>query len=196
MTSIAFRFFNTVGARLGGAIIVRQADFMDIFVEWAKAAPLLIAVGSLVTATMSYFSFRHIRRTSVRDTTVGLIMKMSSDAYVCAMMDRFRCLRLEFSKTGNTNPDFDDVIKTVFVWSGKQYDPTRVIRDMFNFYESISLGIQEGWIDEKIFKSYWRSSYIFDFKDFENYVSSFRVNHDGAENAFRDFEALVRKWDA
>lgn len=158
-----------------------------------QIAPLFIAVGSLATATLAYLSFRHVRAASVRDTTVNLIVRMTADEHLTNVFDRFRCLRIDFEQRGQANPGLDVVKAHTFVWQGKPVDPTRVIRDMYNFYEAVALGVNEGWLNEKIFKSYWKSSYVADFRDFEKYVDEYRTAYD-VKAAFSEYQRVVDRW--
>jgi uncharacterized protein DUF4760 len=157
-------------------------------------APLLIAVGSLITATMSFLSFRHTRHAAVRSETVSLIMRMTSDAHVSGMLDRFRSLRLSLEAQDRANPSLDVLRRHTFVWSAAPWDSTRVVKDMFNFYEAMALGVSAGWLDEAILKSYWRSSYVLDFDDFRQYVDDMRSDELGGPKLYLAYEALVQKW--
>lgn len=157
-------------------------------------APLLIAVGSLITATMSFLSFRHVRQAAVRSETVDLIMRMTSDAHVSGMLDRFRSLRLSLDAQDRSNPSLATLRRHTFVWDGAPWDPTRVVKDMFNFYEAMALGVRANWLDEKILRSYWRTSYVLDFADFTAYVDDMRSEALAGPKLYDAYEALVRKW--
>ncbi len=156
-------------------------------------APVVIAIGSLITAFMAYRSFRHLRYTSVRDTTVSLIMRMTSEQHVTDMIDRFRCLRNSFEERDLSNPTLDVVAQHTFVWSGQVFDGTRVIRDMFNFYEAVALGIDEGWLNESIFKSYWKAAYVQDWYDYSRYVDELREKY-GVLEVWAHYQDLVERW--
>lgn len=138
-------------------------------------------------------SFRQLRDANVRDRTVALIMTMNSDEHVTAMIDRFRAVRLSLERSGKKNPSLAELQDHQFVWGGAVWDPLRVVRDMFNFYEAVALGVKSGWLDAAIFKSYWRSSYVLDCFDFDNYIKDMR-GEVGSEAVFLEYQTLAKKW--
>ena len=69
-----------------------------------------------------------------------------------------------------------------------------MVKDMFNFYEAMALGVRANWLDEKILRSYWRTSYVLDFADFTAYVDDMRSEALAGPKLYDAYEALVRKW--
>jgi hypothetical protein len=75
------------------------------------------------------------------------------------------------------------------IWSSEKY----FFASTCNRYEILAIGIKEGIIDERIYKSYWRGTLLADWKRVETAVHYMR-NRQQNPKIYIEFEDLARKW--
>ena len=154
----------------------------------------LLAVASIIAAIIAYFTYQNSKKQKIRDTTVSIITKMTSDAHLAHMLERFRQLRYFMEGPGKEIKNWEEFNKTTFVIGERAHSASQTLKDMFNFYEAISLGVVEGWLDKEIIKDFWRSSLVLDWLDFQIIVQDFRDNGGAGSELFSKYEALARDW--
>lgn len=71
----------------------------------------------------------------------------------------------------------------------------KIIEEMLNYYELISLGIRMGTLDEHFYKLWYRSSLVTDYRRLQPYVAELR-RWTGVPTYFYQFEKLATKWAA
>ncbi|KAA5805268.1 DUF4760 domain-containing protein [Alkalicaulis satelles] len=159
----------------------------------AGYAPIFIALFSMLTAIAGWAAYFHARRRHVVDTSILMISKMSSDQYVADIIDQFRELRGEIEARGLKDMTVKEIEVFRFIKDSEAHNAARTLKALFNFYESLALGIRKKWLSEEIIRDYCSQSYIADWLDFQHTVYDYRSNLE-AENLFEDFEHLAYKW--
>jgi|GEM_PF-3884273 hypothetical protein len=157
----------------------------------SRIAPLIIAFGSFVTAFFAIKTFRENRAQNKRDTTVSMITRMTCDGHVTEMMEKFRQLRYHLKGMDREIKDWESAKNTQFIFGGRSFDASRAIKDMYNFYEVLALGVEKGWLDESIIRSFWRTSYVLDWLDFQDVIVSF--GNESSE-VFKKYENMAYQW--
>jgi len=111
------------------------------------------------------------------------------------MMERFRLLRYSFEQ-GTESVLWRDLVKTKIKYHDKGYTGDRIVKDMYNFYEMIAIGIKHKWMDENIIKTFWRHSYVMDWPDFRPAVRSRQndVAEDIDGETWSEVDKLAKRW--
>lgn len=153
----------------------------------------LLAVGSFTLASISLYNLFNSRIQYKRDNSVQLITKMTADQHLTAVFEKFRKLRYSFENDDPSQIGYIALRSHKFEYNGSLHDPSQVVKDLYNFYEVIALGVKNKWLNEKILKTYWGESFILDWLDFQNYVFEMRINYNN-KNIFSEYEQLAYKW--
>ena len=83
-------------------------------------------------------------------------------------------------------------------WAAKDKidtDEVNTIRVMLNDYELVALGIREGILDEELFRRWFQTPLINDWKCIKGFIMAIR-DSENAPKVFHEFEWLAKKWGA
>ena len=72
---------------------------------------------------------------------------------------------------------------------------TDIIKKLFNYYEATAIGIELGALDEQVIESWWKTSYVRDWRAFKRYIKEKR-EADKIPRLYEKYEAQVARWDA
>jgi len=70
------------------------------------------------------------------------------------------------------------------------------IRRQLNIYELIAIGIKNDILDEEMYKHYYKSTVVRDFKGSRNFVDRERKGVDGTQTFWVEFEEMAKRFEA
>lgn len=78
------------------------------------------------------------------------------------------------------------------------YETISHVRFILNDRELVAIGIREGTYDEPIFRRWWYTTYIQEWRESSAFVARIRADAQvsAAANAYAEFDALARRWQA
>lgn len=155
-----------------------------------SAAPLIIACAALTTALIALWKIWSDKNQIRIDKSVSIVVAMTTDPNVSRVLEDYRSLRTFFEKNEKVQRwrDLDILIITN---KNREFTAYKALMEMFNFYEMISIGINNKFFDEVIIREFWRTSLVLDWLDFEHIVVDKRKEQ---PKIFANFERLARRW--
>lgn len=140
-------------------------------------AVLLSGAGAATVAVWGIFTQRAIAR---RRTTFDHIAASDQDGDVIKARNKF----IELAKApGGLAPWADE--------NKEQTDEVQSIKLVLNDFELISIGIQRGIIDAKLYQRWFKSGVIRHWKYAEPFVSALRTRT-GNDSLFHEFQEMAR----
>ena len=158
------------------------------------AMPVVGFLGVCVAATGAFIAWRALlanREMARKRATLDYIERSESTEYYQKRYSAFRDARNASSDLSDLFDPKNDALKT----------QRRLVLDFFNHYELIASGIKFGILDEKIYKSYMRSTVVRDWRAGQPLVEHIRTPTPDsgqdvpADLAFSEFQALAEKWE-
>jgi len=77
----------------------------------------------------------------------------------------------------------------------KNSEGAQTIRKVLNLHELTAVAIEEGVIDERVFRRWFNSTFVKDFEATEAYIVEARKTYDNSR-AFCEFERMAKRWRA
>lgn len=77
----------------------------------------------------------------------------------------------------------------------KNSEQAQTLRKVLNLHELTAVAIEEGVIDERVFRRWFNTTFIKDFEATEAYIAEARKTYDNPK-AFCEFERMARRWKA
>jgi hypothetical protein len=118
-----------------------------------------------------------------RRATLDLVLHIESDGDLIEARNKFT----EIKKS--------DVRSSTY---GKEAQRTSIeaeaIRTILNINELVAVSIQEGVIDERVFRSWFNGAFIDDYKSMTGYIEETRKWR--SQYVFTQLEALATRWEA
>ena len=142
----------------------------------ATVAVVASAVGALWIVIASH-------RISRRRATLDIILQTESDK------DLIRARKI-FTRIleGNEKPEF---------WGMKENrksDEAHAIRTVLNIHELMAVSIQEGVIDERVWRRWYNRGYISDYNEMVGYIKQVRAWKNNPA-LYKEFELLAQRWE-
>ena len=148
--------------------------------------PLITAGAILLSATIAsafaYFQIKAHERIARRRATLDLLVQKEWDRDYIEAKQQFNLLR--------------DAEAGLKIWSAPEHRNSpqlQNIRSTLNDYELIAIGIREGIIDEQVYKTWFRGSFLKDWEASPSLILEIRKT-DGASKAYIQLEWLATKW--
>lgn len=153
-------------------------------------SPLVIAVSAVVAAFISVSSIRANKEIARKRATLDLIERSESTEYYQDLYRSFTEVR----------KDPRGLEQLVDVTNPEMVRQRQKVINYFNHYELMAIGIEQGVLDEGVYKSFMRSTLVRDWFEASAFIAHLRTPtpDSGAEvsaaRAFSKFEALAVKW--
>jgi hypothetical protein len=139
--------------------------------------------GAVVLSAVAAFAVINSARANGRKrSTLDLILHQESDR---ELIDA----RLKFNdiKAGSVR------IATYGSPRKKNSTKAQTIRKVLNLHELTAVAIQEGVIDERVYRRWFNSTYVADYEATKGYISAARITYSNA-HAFLEFERAAIRW--
>ena len=139
--------------------------------------------GAVVLSAVAAWAVISIhRQTARRRATLDLILHHESDGDLIEARKAFNKL-----KAGTTKLE-------VYAGSDKRGDSDfENIRKVLNIHELTAVAIEEGVIDERVFRRWFNSTVISDYQATREFVKAARQTYNNP-NGFCEFERLAKRW--
>ncbi|MEO4043658.1 DUF4760 domain-containing protein [Hoeflea sp. CAU 1731] len=153
-------------------------------------APSILAISALSAGVLSWISINTNREIARKRATLDLIERSESTEYYQELYRAFTDIRKD-------NGGFEQII---YPTNPEVIKQRQMVINYLNHYEIIALGIFEGILDEKVYKSYMRSTVVRDWLAAEPFIQHIRTptpdsgSEVSALKAFSNFETLALKW--
>ena len=135
-----------------------------------------------MSAIAAFAVIRDARRTANRRATLDLILHQESDAELIEARAGFNKIKAgEIKPSAYGKPD-------------KRGTPeSEHLRTVLNIHELTSVAIQEGVIDECVYRRWFNSTFISDYEVTKDYIGEMRKTHSNPM-AFAEFEKTALAW--
>lgn len=154
-------------------------NFAQFWTDYGSATANGAVVLSAIAAFGVIYSGRNIAR---RRGTLDLILHIQSDKELIDAREKFIDLKAASTK-----------METFGHEAQRKSDEAKTIRKVLNIHELTAVAIQEGVIDERVFRRWFNKAYIDDFRACEQYVTAVR-NSRGNQAILKEFEILATRW--
>lgn len=139
--------------------------------------------GAVVVSAIAAFAIiRDARSTARRRGTMDLILHQESDAELVEARDAFNVLKngvIKISSFGTTeNRNSKEAVN---------------LRKVLNIHELTAVAIQEGVIDECVYRRWFNATYIADYDATKDYITAVRSNF-SKPAAYKEFEETAIRW--
>lgn len=153
---------------------------------FSRYGPLMsvvaILLSALIAGSIALKNIKEQRGIARRRATLDLISNREWDGdYIHA--------RKEFNKLKVAQP-------TLEFWAGNDHKDSpqlNVIRAILNDYELIAIGMKEGILDEPLYKLWFKSSLVNDYKKAAKAIDAIR-ERTGVPTIYIEFERLAKRW--
>ena len=161
---------------------------------WAGAiAAWLSALVALIGALVGIWNYIKRSRQSYLKATIDYIHLQVREPELIRMFELFRLLKVRLKNKKLESFDLLHVEGLKFKLNNETFVADDVVIKVFNYYEATAIGVRQSALDEDTFKSWWRTSYVWDFIDFAHYV--FQKRHrDNASRLYIEYEQLALRW--
>ncbi|BEV00074.1 DUF4760 domain-containing protein [Novosphingobium olei] len=161
-----------------------MAAFSEIYQFWHTYGSDIQNGAVVVSAITAFIVIRDTRAVSRRRGTLDLIMHQESDAELIAAREGFTAL-----KNGTTK------ISSFGVREKRTSDEAQHLKKVINLHELTAVAIQEGVIDECVYRRWFNGTYIDDYEATKDYISAVRSSY-GNPKVFSEFEKTALRWKA
>jgi hypothetical protein len=115
---------------------------------------------------------------------MDLILHQESDRDLIEARGKFNVL-----KAGDVK------LKTFAKPESRNSDEAQTIRKILNLHELTAVAIEEGVIDERVYRRWFNTTFIKDYEATEAYIVDARKTYDNPK-AFCEFERAAQRWKA
>lgn len=137
-----------------------------------------------MSAIAAFILILSARANGRKRNTMDLILHQESDRDLIAERSAFNDLKLGTVKL------------VTFAKADKRgSDQTQAIRKVLNLHELTAVAIEEGVIDERVYRRWFNTTFIKDFEATEAYITEARKTYENPK-AFCEFERIARRWKA
>ena len=150
---------------------------------WQTYGPIITGGAVVVSACLGIAVLLANRAIARRRATLDIILHIESDGDLIEARNRFT----EIKKS--------DVRSSTYGKQDKRAsDESEAIRTILNINELVAVSIQEGVIDERVFRRWFNSAFIDDYKSMTGYIEETRKWKNG--HIFKELETLANRWEA
>ncbi|UIP07129.1 DUF4760 domain-containing protein [Erythrobacter sp. SDW2] len=142
-----------------------------------------IQSGAVVLSAIAAFAIiRSTRQNGRRRNTMDLILHQESDRDLIEARAAFNEL-----KAGEVK------LATYAKPETKNSEQAQTIRKILNLHELTAVAIEEGVIDERVYRRWFNTTYIKDYVAVEAYILEARRTYENPK-AFCEFEKMAKRW--
>lgn len=135
-----------------------------------------------MSAVAAFAVIRSARQNGRKRNTMDLILHQESDKELVEARAKFNALKAGAIK-----------LKTYGEDANKNTEEAQTLRKILNLHELTAVAIQEGVIDECVYRRWFNSTFIKDFEAAEAYIATARKTYDNPE-AFKELETMAKRW--
>lgn len=141
--------------------------------------------GAVVLSAVAAFRvISDARKTAKRRGTLDLILHQQSDSELITERENFNAI-----KNGETKPSLYGKPDK------KGTEQAETLRKVLNIHELTSVAIQEGVIDECVYRRWFNATFIADYDVTKDYIGEIRKTYSNPK-AFLEFEKTALRWKA
>lgn len=167
----------------------------------STAITALAIIGTVIVAHIAY---NVTSRTARIQKTIDFISAQVNDKDLIEMMAKSRAIKRRFSYAKqeinyenvlNHQEILQNTLKENGILAPEKSGIADQIYNLINYYETWSVGIDNGALDEDILKDWWKTTYVRDWNIYKPFIKGHRreQNH---PKAFRKFQMLAEKWES
>jgi hypothetical protein len=138
----------------------------------------------VLSAVAAFVVIRTTRQNGKRRNTMDLILHQESDRDLIQARVAFNEL-----KAGSVK------LQTYAKPDAKNSEQAQTIRKILNLHELTAVSIEEGVIDERVYRRWFNTTFIKDYIATESYIQEARKTYDNPK-AFCEFEKMAKRWKA
>ncbi len=149
---------------------------------WQTYGPVLTGGAVIVSAIVGLgvlFTNRGIAR---RRATLDLILHIESDGELIEARNKFTEIKKSTIRSSTYGKE-----------EQRASPEAEHIRTVLNINELVAVSIQEGVIDEKVFRRWFNSAFIDDYKSMTGYIEETRKWRNA--HVFKELEGLATRWE-
>lgn len=149
---------------------------------WHTYGPDIQNGAVVLSAVAAFVVIRSSRASAKRRNTLDIILHQESDAELINARKNFNELKSAETKLA------------VYGHSDqKNSEHAQTIRKIINLHELTAVAIQEGVIDECVYRRWFNTTYVKDYAAVDAYIAAARVTYDNPQ-AFVEFERTAKRW--
>lgn len=159
------------------SFFMNNFTFQD-YMTAVQAVILFLGLG------LTVWTLRSQKKDAKNLATLNLIIHQRNDS----KFNDASNLLTELIKNKNTYSDLSSYL------NDSKSKEAEAILTVLNFREFVSVGINNGIIDEKTYKNAFCSVFVRDWNNLENTIKALRKSNNNKNTLFQDFEVLAKKW--
>jgi hypothetical protein len=193
-----------------------STNFTQAHSIYASVATVLEAIVVAVSAFVAYLAYKAVMRTAAKQNTINLLFQEHTDREVTSQRAGFRSIKYSDDKmenfitaedrtkyvnkkirdAGHDPKTFDRAAHADQIAKWEKDFTTRqtALFGVLNRYETFAIGIKEEAIDPRIYKDWWKSSFINDWHLTRAAIKKIRESN-GAPEAYVQFSRLAKRWE-
>lgn len=161
-----------------------MVSLADLYNFWHTYGSDIQNGAVVLSAVAAFHVIRDSRATARRRGTLDLILHQESDKELVEARDGFTAL-----KTGDVK------ISSFGVEAKRNSEQARNLKKVLNLHELTATAIQEGVIDECVYRRWFNGTYIADYDATKDYIKAVRASY-GNPKVFSEFESTALRWKA
>ena len=114
---------------------------------------------------------------------MDLILHIESDGDLIEARNEFINLKNSTTRSGHWGTHAE-----------KDRPEAKTIRTVLNIHELVAVSINEGVIDERVFRCWFNKAFIDDYKSMSGYIDAVR-EYKKNPKIFKEFETIASRWD-
>lgn len=151
--------------------------------SWTTYGPVLTGGAVIVSAIVAIGILVTNRGIARRRATLDLILHIESDGDLIEARNAFSEIKKRDSRSSTYGKE-----------DQRATDDAEHIRTVLNINELVAVSIQEGVIDERVYRRWFNSAFIDDHKTMTGYIEETRKWRN--PHVFKELEALAVRWEA
>lgn len=144
--------------------------------------PVLTGGAVIISAVVGLAVLLTNRRIARRRATLDLILHIESDGDLITSRNAFTDIKKSNVRSSTYGKE-----------DQRASDEAGHIRTILNINELVAVSIQEGVIDESVFRRWFNSAFIDDYKSMTGYIEETRKWRN--PHVFKELEALAKRWE-
>lgn len=159
-----------------------MAAFLYMYQFWHSYGSDIQNGAVVLSAVAAFVIIRDTRATARRRGTLDLILHQQSDRELIEAREGFTKL-----KSGTTK------ISSFGTHEKRNSPEAQSLKKVLNLHELTAVAIQEGVIDECVYRRWFNGTYIDDYEATKDYIQAVRKSF-GNQKVFSEFEQTALRW--
>ncbi|MEM0929680.1 MAG: DUF4760 domain-containing protein [Pseudomonadota bacterium] len=209
---------TALGLIVFGALVAAGGDLLSALVDddpyntklkfqavstIATGVTAFAIIGTVIIAQVAYeTTSQNESKTAKIQKTIDFISRQVHDKDLIDMLAASRAIKHRFTEakedlTYQNVQAYEEAIQQSLRESGMTGQPRKSIgnqiHNLLNYYETWSVGIENGALDEDLLKDWWKTTYTRDWARYKPFIEGHRdaANH---PKAYRKFQQLAETW--